>query len=617
MHKPGLFIRLLVASTVAAALAPSVGAQFQANPSWVLKLEPVLQQRTLMLTGRSHIVLRATTAVALPSATLLIKQLGGTVGRSLPIVDGVAADVPNPALAALAASSLVDHLSLDRLVAAANERTGATVGAVVVRQQSGYDGTGVGVAVIDSGVTSFHDDLAAAGAGPQRVDRFVDLVNGRPTAYDDYGHGTHVAGIVAGNGFDSSGRRSGIAPSVHLIVLKVLDSSGTGRISDVIAALDYAVVHKDELNIRVLNMSVAGGVYESYLVDPLTVAAERAVAAGIVVVAAAGNLGRNQNGDPQSGGITSPGNAPWVLTVGASSHMGTTDRADDLMAAFSSRGPTAIDNGAKPDLVAPGVGIESLSDPSSALYSTKSAYLLAGTVPTSYLPYLSLSGTSMAAPVVTGTVALMLQANPALTPNAVKAILQYTSEAYSGYSPLAEGAGFLDAKGAVELARYFASGGSYPASSTWSRRLVWGNSLASGGTLTPNANAWSAAVRWGAPSTTTGDAIQWGMLCDASNCTAAGATSAPWTINSGTSQKVTSGSGSSSRSWFSHGPLFSIIGTGDDRSTVVWGTTDSATVVWGTGDYNQTVVWGTEDEQTVVWGTTCGDPSCDTLWPTP
>src|SRR5687768_8844060 len=140
--------------------------------------------------------------------------------------------------------------------------------------------------------------------------------------------------------------------------------------------------------------------------DPLTLAAKRAVDAGIVVVAAAGNQGRYRDGSDAYGGITAPGNAPWVLTVGAANHTGTTDRADDTMAAFSSRGPTAVDYSAKPDVVAPGVGIESLSDPASAFYTTKSAYLLPGTVQRSYLPYLSLSGTSMAAPVVTGTVAL-------------------------------------------------------------------------------------------------------------------------------------------------------------------------------------------------------------------
>ena len=263
-----------------------------------------------------------------------------------------------------------------------------------------------------------------------------------------------MAGIIAGNGRDSDGARTGIAPGAHLVVLRVLDERGRGHISDVIAAIDYAVAQREALNIRVINLSIAAAVYESYETDPLTLAAERAVRAGITVVAAAGNNGRSLQGNTQYGGIASPGNAPWVLTVGASSHMGTPDRADDTIAAFTSRGPTGLDHRAKPDIVAPGVGIESLSAPGSTLYSTAAAYLLSGATTASPLPYLSLSGTSVSASVVSGTVALMLQANPSLTPNAVKAILQYTSEAYRAYDPLTEGAGFVNAKGAVELARY-------------------------------------------------------------------------------------------------------------------------------------------------------------------
>ena len=210
----------------------------------------------------------------------------------------------------------------------------------------------------------------------------MDFVNGQEQAYDDYGHGTHVAGIIAGNGLDSGGARAGIAPAARLVVLKVLDGSGKGNISDVIAALDYAVEHRDELNIGVINLSVATGVYESYDTDPLTVAAQRAVNAGIVVVTAAGNNGQNAQGGTSYAGVTAPGNAPWVLTVGASSHMGSADRADDAIAAFSARGPAAIDFAAKPDIVAPGVGIESLANPGSQLYTSGGPYLLPGTVRT-------------------------------------------------------------------------------------------------------------------------------------------------------------------------------------------------------------------------------------------
>ena len=136
--------------------------------------------------------------------------------------------------------------------------------------------------------------------------------------------------------------------------------------------------------------------------------------------------------------------------------MGTTDREDDEMAGFSSSGPTAVDFDAKPDLAAPGVATVSLAVPGSTLYQTKVGNLLAGTIGTAYMPYLALSGTSMAAPVVSGTVALMFEANPSLTPNLVKAILQYTAEQRPGYSALRQGAGFLNTYGAVQMARFFA-----------------------------------------------------------------------------------------------------------------------------------------------------------------
>lgn len=450
------------------------------------KIDPLAQQRLLDGAGWSRVIVRAADGASPELLIPLIEDAGGTVRRSLLLIDAQVVDLPNAALVEVAGSALVARISLDRLLAGAMERTGSTVRASAVREELGYDGSGVGVAIIDSGITSWHDDLTTSG-GAQRVHHFVDLVNGQLAAYDDHGHGTHVAGIVAGNGFDSEGARSGVAPGVHLIVLKALDASGRGRISDVVAALDEAVANRGALNIRIVNLSVAAGVYESYDTDPLTLAAKRAVEAGIVVVAAGGNRGRQANGRDAYGGVTAPGNAPWVLTVGASSHMGTGNRADDTIAAFSSRGPGAIDHAAKPDLVAPGVGIESLSDPDSAFYTTKSAYLLSGTRPMSYLPYLSLSGTSMAAPVVSGAVALMLQANPALTPNQVKAILQYTAQVYPGYDPLTQGTGFLDARGAVQLARFLAAPSTevHPVSPTWSGRLIWGNQMVSGGRLLP------------------------------------------------------------------------------------------------------------------------------------
>ena len=525
----------------------------------------------------------------------LIRGAGGMSGRKLPSTSSQVAVVPNAALRGLAASPIVERVSLDRRVVGAMERTGQTTGAVAVRQSLGVDGTRVGVAVIDSGIASWHDDLSVDGVG-QRVKEFVDFVDGVTTPHDEYGHGTHVAGIIAGNGRDSDGARTGIAPGAHLVVLRVLDERGRGHISDVIAAIDYAVAQREALNIRVINLSIAAAVYESYETDPLTLAAERAVRAGITVVAAAGNNGRSLQGNPQYGGIASPGNAPWVLTVGASSHMGTPDRADDTIAAFTSRGPTGLDQRAKPDIVAPGVGIESLSAPGSTLYSTAAAYLLSGATATSPLPYLSLSGTSVSASVVSGTVALMLQANPSLTPNAVKAILQYTSEAYRAYDPLTEGAGFVNAKGAVELARYLvdASTSEYPDASRWGGTLIWGNLLVKGGRLTPDANAWSAGVTWGADRSEDGQQISWGTRCGSESC---GATASKWQVDGGSASNVVWGS-------ICKGANCDV-----PWSVALVSGVDGATVVWGTDD-GETVVWGTDDGETIVWGTACTDPSC-------
>ena len=648
MHKSPAAV-LLATLLLIVALAPSSQAQTTKRAS---KVSPLLRQRLAAAGGWSRIIVQTTDLASLDQVMPTIRIRGGRLGRRLKIIGGQVALVPNSLIPMLANHPLVSSVSLDRPVVSSMERTGITVGAAAVRQELGYDGSGIGVAVIDSGVTSWHDDLTAGGGG-QRVVRFVDFVNGRESAYDDFGHGTHVAGIIAGNGFDSAGARTGIAPNADLVVLKTLDRDGNGRISDVIAALEYVIANRVALNIRVVNLSVASGAYESYDSDPLTLAAKRAVAAGIVVVAAAGNDGRSRWGTAQYGGITAPGNAPWVLTVGASSHMGTSDRSDDAMAAFSSRGPGALDYAAKPDLVAPGVGIESLSGPESSLYASLSPYLLDGTVPTPFHPYLSLSGTSMATPVVTGTVALMVQANPALTPNQVKAILQYTAQAYPGYDGLTQGGGFLNTRGAVQLAKFLAApSGAYPTAPEWSKRLIWGSYSVSGGQLAANANAWATDVTWGATSTPSGQNVEWGVIWASNLAANAWTTDGSWGATTPDGQDLetrvicTYRCGFQTGTWVpwrlvcadptcssmttSAGTIFNVVwgstcggadcagvwtitGAGDavssasaDTDTVVWGTSAADTVVWGTRE---------DDTDTVVWGTGCSDASCQpVIW---
>lgn len=564
-----------------------------AQASGDLKLDPVLRARAAAPRGYSRVIVRLTPGFTLDG---VVRGLSGTLGRRLTLLDAQVADVPDNALEALAGLPGVAEISLDRRIQGTDERTNVTIGADWVQQTLGYDGSGVGVAIIDSGVTSWHDDL-----GPSRVARFVDFVNFQPSPYDDYGHGTHVAGIIAGDGFDSGGTRRGIAPGATLLVEKVLDAEGGGYISNVIAALDYAVANKDALHLRVVNVSLAAGVYESYTTDPLTLAAKRAVQAGLVVVSAAGNLGGGIDGRPRYGGIAAPGNAPWVLTVGSTSTQGTADRSDDVMAAFSSRGPTPIDYRAKPDIVAPGVGIESLADPTSTLFATKPAMRLWGTVPTATEPYLSLSGTSMSAPIVSATVALMLQANPSLTPNLVKAILQFTAESRAGYDTLTEGAGFLNARGAVELAEALASGSTLVASADgdptpWSGHVIWGNHRIGGGALAAAANAWRADVVWGSPETPDGLDVSWGTHCRAHGRAAA-----------------TLASGCDTVAW--DVPL-------DSAGHAAWGqTSDSMNVVWGTecgGADCANVVWGLSGSQdsssTGIAPETAADAR-DVLWP--
>jgi hypothetical protein len=309
----------------------------------------------------------------------------------------------------------------------------------------------------------------------------------------------------------------------------------------------------------------------------------------------------------QYGGVTAPGNAPWILTVGASSHMGTPDRSDDAVATFSSRGPALGGYTAKPDIVAPGVGIESLSAPDSTLYGSRAQFLLTGTVDTPFAPYLSLSGTSMSAPVVTGTVALMLQANPALTPNQVKAILQYTSEAHASYDPLTQGAGFLNAHGAVRLARHFAAATTepYPSAPNWSRRLVWGNHLVAGGRLTADASAWSTTLTWGARTTPSGKEPRWGVICGGDTCEGEAPRWTPWTLSSG-SRNIVWGDlcgGEDCQTQWTAGAVFG------SSEGVVWGM-DNDAMVWGVD--HDGVVWGLSDEG-VVWGLNCTDPSCEPM----
>jgi serine protease AprX len=562
---------------------------------------------------------RATAGSALSTSRVIVTLApGGSLPEALQrydrtgklsTINGHVLDLPDSLLTALSTNANVRHVHGDRSVHASNFRTAIASGAFFARTDLGYTGAGVEVAVIDSGVAYNHDDL-------KNVTFFKDFTAvPRLTRYDDFGHGSHVAGILAGNGKDSNGQNAGIAPGASLAVLKVLDRNGNGTVANVIAALDWVATNYNQNghNIRVVNLSIGAPVTESYDIDPLTLATKRLVDLGITVVAAAGNGGNDTAGHPVWGAVSAPANAPWVLTVGASSTEGTLTRADDKVAKFSSRGPTLINRAAKPDLVASGVGTISTIATEAALYSIKADYLVAGSTVLRTKPYLVLSGTSMAAPVVSGTVALMLQANPSLTPNLIKAILQYTAEIYPGYNPLEEGAGFLNTLGAVRLAKFYASahsaGEAVPIEPIWGRQIFWGNHRLRNGFMLPTANAWQNGVLWGAAKTLgdTGDNIVWGTACGGGDC----GDNIVWGTADG--DNIVWGSSGDNIVWGTAGDGDNIVwGSAADGDNIVWGSACGGgdcgdNIVWGSGDAGDNIVWGTGDGDNIVWGTTDGD----------
>jgi subtilisin family serine protease len=264
-----------------------------------------------------------------------------------------------------------------------------------------------------------------------------------------------------------AGAYRGIAPGVKVVNVKVLDNDGRGTASHVITGLDWVVSNKSTYNIRVINLSLGTIAKDSYTTDPLCLAARRAVNAGLVVVASAGNNGKDLSGKKIYGAINAPGNDPSVITVGAINTYGTDARSDDTVATYSSRGPSRsytvvngvrkYDNLVKPDLVAPGnkiIGARSNNFNNDGNKLT-AAYpgLLTGNTTISRDALMYMSGTSMAALVVAGAAALLLQANSTLAPSLVKAILMYTAQPLKGFNTLEQGTGALNIDGAVRMAR--------------------------------------------------------------------------------------------------------------------------------------------------------------------
>ncbi len=313
----------------------------------------------------------------------------------------------------------------DRTVQAFLNVATPTIGSNTLHQ-NGLTGEGVTIAVLDTGIYT-HPDLA------DRITTFVDFINNREQPYDDNGHGTHCAGDAAGNGTASNGLYMGPAPGANVIGVKVLDKLGSGSLSTVIAGVDWCIQNKERYGIDIISMSLGSTATGPAADDPMVRAVERAWNAGIVVCVAAGNEG------PRRGSIASPGISPRVITVGAMDDRNTESRDDDIIADFSSRGPTS-DQAAKPDLLAPGVAIVSLRSPNSYLDKLQKSNRVANN-------YFVLSGTSMATPICAGAVALILQHLQSngipYTPDSVKLTLLNSVED-RGLHAYDQGRGYLD-----------------------------------------------------------------------------------------------------------------------------------------------------------------------------
>ncbi|MDT5272921.1 MAG: serine protease AprX [Acidobacteriota bacterium] len=341
-----------------------------------------------------------------------------------------------------------------------------TTGTDDVRETSGtnvngLDGTGIGIAILDSGIDKGHTAFLDKSNGLRVV--YSKDFTGEGRTDDPFGHGTHVASIAAGNGRISRAEYVGVAPNANIVNLRVLNSQGMGRVSYILGALEWVYQNRAAYNIRVVNLSLGTAAVESYKNDPVCKAVRKLVDAGVVVVAAAGNNGKDAAGQKVYGAIHSPGSEPSAITVGASNSFGTDKRSDDGIASYSSRGPTRggwtdalgvrhHDNLIKPDLVAPGNKIVN-AEAEDNLLVTQHPELDAGVSPVDARRMMFLNGTSMATPAVAGAAALLLQANPTLTPNLVKTILMYTSQQLPGFNMLEQGAGELNVEGAVRLAK--------------------------------------------------------------------------------------------------------------------------------------------------------------------
>lgn len=344
----------------------------------------------------------------------------GTFNRSLSSVNAFSAYIPVKNVETLLRKSAIDKVYIDSVVTSmgyAQPSPRLTVSAPEVWEKFGVKGDGVGVAVLDTGIYP-HKDISSIVA-------FKDMVNGKTSPYDDNGHGTHVSGIISGNGMLSDGKYKGVSPMVDIVSVKVLDSNEKGYISNVIGGIDWVITNKEKYNIKVMNLSL--GTTYSGEVDPLIEAVEKASRSGIFVVVAAGNNG-------YGGKVTSPAVAPSALAVGSTYSNNTVTPLDDVIASFSVK-PQTVNGTVKPEIFAPGQDIVSLLAPEGTRAMSDRGGIVDGW-------YYKTSGTSMSAPVVSASAALLYNQNPSLNPSQVKQKITESAISVKGIDVLNIAKGF-------------------------------------------------------------------------------------------------------------------------------------------------------------------------------
>ena len=649
MVEPVIFARR-VCSSAFVGLFVLAGAGSVAAQSFV--------EEGLPASGKQHVII----TVARGHENDVIKAIarhGGRIRSQHPSINGLAADISGADVADLVKHGVVaitrDHpvrlsstpleqLTLDAQpqpmsVSTLRSTLGLPPGDAN-NLTTGINGSGVGIAIIDSGIAPSADF-------GNRIKGFFDFTQlnadgtpGTPAPYDDLGHGTHIAGLIASAGAPPSYMFQGIAPKANLVVVKVLDNQGASTTSRVIAAIEFIVRNQRSLGVQVINLSMGHPVTAPAKFDPLVQAIENAVRHNIVVVVAAGNDG------PGYASVNSPGNAPSAITVGAANGKTTVTRGDDYVPSFSSRGPTWYDGLAKPDVVAPGVNL--FSD--AALGSTLANNPAYPQETVDGMALLDLSGTSMAAAVATGVIALELDANPnqsqyPLRANAAKAILEYTAVRITSIDALTQGTGQINAAGAVQLASSVntlapsqtwwlqsgVSGSSAIGSNTynWAQNIIWGTSLLTGQFVFYNNVAWLNNIIWGTavPSASgagiigskrvasfdsnfiwgsgvavkrfnivfgvdDGDNIIWGTD-DGDNII--------WGTNLAPFRILGARQGQSIR-WAKQNAT-DIIQSTEDGDNIIWGTDDGDNIIWGTWDDGDNIIWGTTKNANIIWGT--------------